>query len=171
MHCCCRWAVQAKRQAGRLAGWQAGRGGAQSDALLLAAQTPAARPPPAVQALAGIAMACVHAFFERSCDSVHGVRVDCMQALKTEAQTADLAARTLVSGRVTAWEREFPFPLAQASHSPSQPASWTTSHHPLPATLPCSVAAAARPSPAQPAFVGCLCVAVALCEKRRDCML
>lgn len=35
------------------------------------------------------------------------------QALKTEAQTAQLAARTLVSARVVAWEAQFPFPLAQ----------------------------------------------------------
>lgn len=33
--------------------------------------------------------------------------------LKTEAQTAQLAARTLVSARVAAWEAQFPFPLAQ----------------------------------------------------------
>ncbi len=36
-----------------------------------------------------------------------------MQMLKTEAQTAQLAARTLVSARVAAWEAQFPFPLAQ----------------------------------------------------------
>jgi DIS3-like exonuclease 2 len=42
------------------------------------------------------------------------------QALKTEAQTAQLAARTLVSARVAAWEAQFPFPLAQVRSSLGQ---------------------------------------------------
>jgi hypothetical protein len=34
--------------------------------------------------------------------------------LKAEAQDAELAARTLLSARVSGWEANFPFPLAQA---------------------------------------------------------
>lgn len=42
-----------------------------------------------------------------------------LQALSLEAQTPELAAaRTLVSGRVTAWEAGYPFPLAQARTPP-----------------------------------------------------
>ena len=41
-----------------------------------------------------------------------------LQALSLEAQTPELAARTLVSGRVTAWEAGYPVPLAQARTPP-----------------------------------------------------
>ena len=63
------------------------------------------------------------------------------QALKTEAQTLELAARTLVSARLTAWDTGFPFPLAQVRGRPNCPlplitlaaaaAAWM--EHPLPA--------------------------------------
>ncbi|KAL4419743.1 hypothetical protein ABPG75_006841, partial [Micractinium tetrahymenae] len=42
------------------------------------------------------------------------------QALKQEAQTAELAARTLVSARVASWEACFPFPQAQVRASIGQ---------------------------------------------------
>jgi DIS3-like exonuclease 2 len=43
-----------------------------------------------------------------------------LQALKREAQTADLSARTLVSARMEAWQAGYPFPLAQVRSSLGQ---------------------------------------------------
>ncbi|KAI3425159.1 hypothetical protein D9Q98_008930 [Chlorella vulgaris] len=42
------------------------------------------------------------------------------EVLRAEAQTAELAARTLVNARVTAWDAGYPFPLAQVRSSLGQ---------------------------------------------------
>lgn len=62
------------------------------------------------------------------------------QTLKREAQTSDLAARTLVSARLTCWDAQHPFPVAQASRG----------HMSAVSTAACWLCTAARPRAAPP---------------------